>query len=61
MYGRHQKEHDKCLVKVLQKIEAAGITLNAEMLQFCAEKVTFLAHAIDGYMVYDQTLQRSKP
>ena len=34
VYGRNQTEHDERLEKVFQKLEEAGITLNAEKCEY---------------------------
>ena len=42
VFGRTQQEHDERLVKVLKKIEEAGITLNLEKCELSKDSVTFL-------------------
>ncbi len=45
--GTTQEEHDARLHTALQKIQAAGITLNKEKCQFSKNRLTFLGHVID--------------
>ncbi|KAK3098958.1 hypothetical protein FSP39_024697 [Pinctada imbricata] len=44
--GKNQEEHDNNLERVLQKIEAAGLTLNDKCV-FSAESIKYLGHIID--------------
>ena len=46
IHGRIQNEHDTRLRQVLQKLQAAGATLNEEKCQFSQTKVKFLGHII---------------
>ena len=48
VYGRNQTEHDERLEKVLQKLEEAGITLNAEKCEYSKASLTFLGHVVDA-------------
>ena len=47
VFGKTQEEHDLRLEAVLQKISAAGITLNLDKCQFSTDAVKFLGHVID--------------
>ena len=42
-----QAEHDSRLFAVLNRIEAAGVTLNPEKCEFRKERVKFLGHIVD--------------
>ena len=42
-----QAEHDSRLIAVLNRIEAAGVTLNPEKCEFRKERVKFLCHIVD--------------
>ena len=46
--GKDQKEHDSRLNTVLQRIQAAGLTLNRGKCQFSCSKIVFLGHVIDA-------------
>ena len=46
--GKDQKEYDSRLNTVLQRIQAAGLTLNRGKCQFSCPKIVFLSHAIDA-------------
>ena len=46
--GKDQEEHDSRLNSVLQKIQAAGLTLNRGKCQFSCSKIVFLGHVIDA-------------
>ena len=48
VYGKTKEEHDKCLHKVLQRLQEAGVTLNLEKCQFTWSRVNFLGHIIDA-------------
>ncbi len=45
--GSDRPQHDVRLLAVLQRIEGAGVTLNAQKCVFSSESVKFLGHAID--------------
>ena len=47
IFGGNQEEHDKRLHAVLQKITAAGATLNQEKCEFNKKHINFLGHVID--------------
>jgi len=47
IFGRTQQEHDTRLHAALQKIQAAGATLNQEKCQFYRDRLTFVGHVID--------------
>jgi len=47
VFGRNQTEHDERLEEVLQKLEEAGITLNAEKCEYSKASLTFLGHVVD--------------
>ena len=45
--GKDQEEHNNHLHVVLQKIKAAGLTLNKDKCQFSHSQIVFLGHVID--------------
>ena len=47
VYGMDQDEHDDRLLKVLQRLEAAGLTLNKEKCKFSQKQVKFLGQMVD--------------
>ena len=47
VYGEDQREHDKRLKAVLQRIEAAGMTLNSDKCEVSKTQLKFLGHIID--------------
>ena len=47
VFGTTTAEHDSRLCTVLERIKAAGITLNVEKCQFSQQRITFLGHVID--------------
>ena len=47
VYGKTQEEHDEQLVKILQRLEAAGLTLNREKCEFSQRQVKFLGQIVD--------------
>ena len=47
IFGKDQKEHDTRLTTALEKIQAAGVTLNKEKCEFNKTSLTFLGHTID--------------
>ena len=47
IFGRTQQEHDARLHAALQKIQAAGATLNLEKCEFYRDRLTFVGHVID--------------
>ena len=47
IYGATEHEHDSGLTAVLQRLQDAVITLNADKCQFSEERVTFLGHVVD--------------
>ena len=47
VYSNDQKEHDKRLEAVLQRIEAAGMTLNRDKCKVSETQLKFLGHIID--------------
>lgn len=47
VHGKTQQEHDQRLHEVLERMQAAGATLNAEKCQFSKESVKFLGHVVD--------------
>ena len=48
IHGASEEEHDIRLKKVLERLQQAGVTLNAEKCEFRTNKVKFLGHVIDG-------------
>ena len=47
VFGRDQQEHDERLIAALQRIQAAGATLNPEKCEFSKTGLKFLGHCID--------------
>ena len=47
IFGKDQKEHDSRLTAALEKIQAAGVTLNKDKCKFNKTSLTFLGHIID--------------
>ena len=47
IFGKDQKEHDTRLTAALEKIQAAGVTLNKDKCEFNKTSLTFLGHTID--------------
>ena len=47
VFGSTRDEHDSRLHAVLERIKAAGITLNPDKCQFSQPQITFLGHVID--------------
>ena len=47
IHGRSQEEHDSRLRAVLERLEAAGVTLNKEKCSFSKPQVKFLGHIVD--------------
>ena len=47
VFGRSKEEHDKRLLATLQRIQAAGLTLNKEKCIFSSTRLKFLGHIID--------------
>ncbi len=56
VFGSTRKEHDARLVKVLNRLEQKGLTLN-EKCQFAVPQVRFLGHIV---RVYELTQTKSK-
>ena len=50
--GRDKAEHDKRLEEVLQRIRAAGMTLNERKCAFAKDSVTFLGMTIDRHGIH---------
>ncbi|XP_062512805.1 uncharacterized protein K02A2.6-like [Corticium candelabrum] len=48
IFGTSQTEHDDRLTSVLQRLQAAGATLNKAKCEFGIHTVKFLGHIIDG-------------
>ena len=47
VFGRDREEHDQRLLAALQKIEAAGATLNPEKCEFGKTSLKFLGHIVN--------------
>ena len=47
VFGDNQEEHDQRLTAVLERLEAANVTLNWEKYKFKVAKVNFLGHVVD--------------
>ncbi len=48
VFGKDFAEHDARVIAALERIEKAGVTLNAEKCQFRKDQVKFLRHLIDA-------------
>ena len=46
VFGATRKEHDDRLFAVLQRLQAAGVTLNAEKCEFARDEIQFLGHKV---------------
>jgi len=46
VYSKTLDEHFKHLEEVFKRLEAAGLTINAEKCQFCLKEVSFLGHLV---------------
>ena len=57
VYGNNQEEHDEWLPKVLQRLEAAGLTLNRQKCQFSQVLVKFLSQMVDKSRVHPDPAQ----
>ena len=60
--GRNQQEHDQQLKMVLQRMEAAGVTLN-EKCVFSVSEIKFIGHIIskEGIQVEPENKSNSEP
>ena len=47
IFGKNQKEHDTILTAALERIQAAGVTLNKDKCEFNKTSLTFIGHTID--------------
>ena len=52
IFGHTQQEHDSRLKAVLTKIQAAGLTLNADKCEFNKTEIRFLGHVINQKGIY---------
>ena len=48
IFGANRAEHDARLIAVLERLQAARVTLNPENCKFCQTEVKFLGHLIDA-------------
>ena len=48
IYGADKAEHDSHLRAVLERLQTAGVTLNAQKCVFNKRRIRFLGHIIDG-------------
>ena len=46
IFGKDQKEHDTRLTAALERIQAAGVTLNKDKCEFNKTSLTFLGHTV---------------
>ena len=51
IFGQNQEEHDSRLHSALQRVQAAGVTLNPDKCEFNKQCLTFLGHVIDEHGV----------
>ena len=49
VFGKDQEEHDQRLRQVLERVEAANVTLNPSKCEFSKTEVKFLGHVIDRH------------
>ena len=47
IFGSNEREHDARLVKVFERVQSAGVTLNAEKCELRTSSLKFLGHWID--------------
>ena len=47
VYGRDINEHNKRMTETLQRIQAAGVTLNPSKCKFGKRQLKFLDHLVD--------------
>ena len=47
VYGKTTAEHDKRLLAVMEKISAAGVTLNPKKCEFSQRQLKFLGHIVN--------------
>ena len=47
IFGKDETEHEERLMKALQRIYSAGITLNQNKCEFKQKQLKFLRHLID--------------
>ena len=47
VFGSNQAEHDERLIATLERIKAAGVTLNKDKCKFSVNAVKFLGHIVD--------------
>ena len=52
VHGKDQDQHNDRLLKVLQRLETAGLTLNKEMCKFSQKQVKFLGQMVDRMGVH---------
>uniref|UniRef100_A0A1X7VTN9 Reverse transcriptase domain-containing protein n=1 Tax=Amphimedon queenslandica TaxID=400682 RepID=A0A1X7VTN9_AMPQE len=48
VFGSNKREHDSRLMRWLERIRTAGVTLNKDKCEFGKDKISFLGHTIDG-------------
>ena len=48
VFGSNKREHDSRLMRSLERIRTAGVTLNKNKCEFGKDKISFLGHTIDG-------------
>ena len=58
IYRADQAEHDSHLKAVLERLQTAGVTLNAQKCEFNKLRIRFLGHIKDGN-AYILTLRKS--
>ena len=46
VFGSNEEEHDTRLERVLQRLQSAGVTLNADKCRFAKTELRFLGHLI---------------
>lgn len=48
IFGANQGEHDRRLTAAMERLKAAGVTLNPDKYEFCKTSIKFLGQLIDG-------------
>ncbi|KAK3522628.1 hypothetical protein QTP86_028199, partial [Hemibagrus guttatus] len=51
VWGKDQQQHDDRLHTVLNKLQAAGVTLNMEKCELEKREIKFLGHILSGLLI----------
>ena len=57
VHGKDQDQHNDRLLKVLQRLETAGLTLNKEKCKFSQRQVKFLGQMVDRMGVHPDPIK----